>query len=354
MRIIDRYLAKAVILGTLMTLAVILPLLGFFMLAEELDDIGRGSYEFKDALWVVALSLPRYAYEIFPIAALIGALVGLGNLAVRSELVAMRAAGVSIAGIIGGANLGGLLLAASALVLGEGIAPIAEQRALSLREIAKSGQDVQLTRTGGLWARDGEAFVNIRQIDHLNELRDIHIYRIDGTQLLSSTHAERARYRGDHWVLENIQTSLISEEAVRVQRIAESRWDSLINPDLLRVAVVGPEFLPLWGLKPYIDYMQDSGQDARRYQVIYWSRIAQPVLVLAMLLVAVPVVLSSSRSKGVGGKIFIGILIGILFYLTSRGLAYSALLYGVNPAIAAFAVPLIFATAALIWLRRVG
>lgn len=354
MRIIDRYLATAVISGTLITLAVILPLLGFFMLAEELDDIGRGSYEFKDALLVVALSLPGFTYQIFPIAAVIGALVGLGNLATRSELVAMRAAGVSIGGIIAGASLGGLVLSTSALVLGEGIAPWAEQRAFSHREIAKSGKDVQLTRSGGLWARDGQAFINIRRIDQVNELLDISIYRFDGTELLYTINAEKAIYMGDHWVLKNINTSLISDEVVRVQNIAETRWDSLLSPELLRVAVVGPEFLPIWELKPYIDYMRESGQEALRNEVVYWSRIAQPVLILAMLFMAVPVVLSSSRSKSIGGKIFIGILIGILFYLTSRGLAYSALLYGVNPAIAAFAVPLIFAIGGLIWLRRVG
>ncbi|MGB5736642.1 MAG: LptF/LptG family permease, partial [Thiohalocapsa sp.] len=133
MKILDRYLAGAVIGGTLLTLAVLLPLLGFFILADEMDHVGTNNYRFGDAVLFVTLSLPRYAYQVFPIATLIGSLVGLGQLAVRSELVAMRAAGVSIGRVVLGALLGGLVLAAMALVVGEGVAPPAEQYALSLR-----------------------------------------------------------------------------------------------------------------------------------------------------------------------------------------------------------------------------
>ena len=117
MRILDRYLAGAVIGGTLLAMAVLLPLLGFFLLADELDQVGVASYGFLDALVVMGLSLPRYAYQIFPIATLIGALVGLGALASRSELVAMRAAGVSVGRIVWSGLMGGVLLAILAVVV---------------------------------------------------------------------------------------------------------------------------------------------------------------------------------------------------------------------------------------------
>jgi hypothetical protein len=107
---------------------VLLPLLGFFILADEIDAVGVDGYGLADALVFMALSLPRYAYQVFPIATLIGALIGLGALASRSELVAMRAAGFSVARIIRAGLLGGVLLAALAVVVGEVIAPVAEQR----------------------------------------------------------------------------------------------------------------------------------------------------------------------------------------------------------------------------------
>ena len=353
MKRLDRYLARAVIDGTVVTLAVLLPLLGFFLLADEMSAVGTEHYGFVDALWFVTLSLPRYAYQLFPIATLIGALVGLGQLASSSELVAMRAAGVSIARIVLGAMLGGVLLAAAATVVGEAIAPPAEQRALALRQMAQSSGDVAMT-TAGLWARDGDTFVNIRELEPGAVLRDINIYRVQGTALLSATHAKSAVYRDDGWILQDIERSLIAEDGITVERMDEAGWSSLLRPSLLKVIVVEPQALSVWGLYRYIRYMYRSGQDAGRYEVAFWGKLVQPFLILAMIFVAIPVLLGSARTTGTGIKVLAGIIIGIAFYLVSRSFAFLSLLFGMNPALAALAPLLLFVAAALVVLRRVG
>ncbi len=329
---LDRYLARAVILGTLVTLAVLLPLLAFFLLADELNKLGTEAYGFKDALWFVTLSLPRYLYQVFPIATLIGALVGLGQLAQGSELVAMRAAGVSIGRIVLGGMLGGALLAAAAVVVGEWVAPPAEQRAVALRQLSQSGDDVAMT-SAGLWARDGETFVNIRRLGLGADLRDIYIYEVRGTALIAATYAESATYRDGGWVLKNIERSLISGDGVRVERLAETAWSSLLRPALLKVIVVEPQALSVWGLYRYIRFMGRTGQDAGRYEVAFWGKLVQPLLILAMIFVAIPVLLGTSRSTGTGLKVFVGIVIGIAFYLVSRSFAFLSLLYGMSPAV---------------------
>lgn len=353
MTILDRYLARAVIGGTLLTLAVLLPLLGFFILADEMDQVGSNGYVFADALLFVTLSLPRYAYQVFPIATLIGALVGLGQLAGRSELVAMRAAGVSIARIVAGALVGGLVLAVAATAVGEGIAPPAEQRALTMRQAAQTGNDIQVTGTG-FWARDADTFVNIREVQAGAQLRDISIYKVEGTNLVTATHAQTASYRNGQWVLEGIELSHVSDERVEVEQIAEAGWDSLLNPQLLKVIVIEPQVLPVWGLFRYMRYMEQSGQDAGRYEVAFWGKVIHPALILAMIFVSIPVLMGSARSSGLGAKIFFGIVIGIAFYLVSRSFSYLALLFGLNPALAAALPPLLFVSAAMLWLRRVG
>lgn len=353
MRILDRYLAGAVIGGTVMALAVLLPLLAVFVLADEMDEVGTGAYDFADAMGFVALSLPRYAYQVFPIATLIGALIGLGTLAGRSELVAMRAAGVSIGRIVAGALMGGAVLALIAVLLGEGVAPPAEQRALAMRSAALTGDVVQITGSG-FWARDDDAFIHIREIRPGAELRDISIYELDGTWLTTMTHAQAALYHGGAWTLTDIEQSHIRPDGVTVERRDTAEWSSLLNPRLLEVIVVEPHVLPVWGLYRYVRYMQRTGQDAGRYEVALWGKLVQPILVLAMIFVSIPVLLGSARSTGIGTKIFAGIVIGIAFYLVSRTFSYLALLYDMNPALAALAPPLLFALAALWVLRRVG
>jgi lipopolysaccharide export system permease protein len=353
MKILDRYLGLAVIQGTLITLAVLLPLLGLFILADELDAMGTQAYGFTEALLFVTLSLPRYAYQLFPIATLIGALVGLGLLASRSELVAMRAAGVSIGRIVLGALGGGLLLAVGALIVGEGLAPMAERQALALRSSAQTGQQVQMTGQG-FWARDEHAFIQVQRVLPDARLRDIFIYEIDGTRLRTSTRAREAYYADNHWVLTDIARSHISAEQVKVEYLSEDTWHSLIDPGLVNLMITDPRSLPLWGLYRYLRFLHDSEQDAGSYQVAFWSKLIHPLLVLAMIFVAIPVLLGSARSSGLGMKIFAGIVIGIAFYLVNRTFTYLALIYGLYPALAALLPPLLFTTAALWVLRRVG
>ncbi|MBK1722712.1 LPS export ABC transporter permease LptG [Thiocystis violacea] len=354
MRILDRYLAWSVIGGTLLTLGVLVPLMGVFILADEVESIGVEHYGFLDAFLFMLLSLPRYLYQVFPIATLIGALIGLGTLASRSELVAIRAAGFSLAQIVRAALLGGVLLAVVAVVLGEVVAPFAEQRAVELRRQALSGDVAQRTPYG-FWAIDDGAYVNIRDVRSGTSLSEIDIYRIDAEKgSLVATHAESASYRGGHWELEGIATSQVSTDGVEVERVERRRWDSMLAPDLLKVIVADPQGLPIWGLYKYIRFMTVNKQDAGAYEIAFWGKALHPVLTLSMILVAIPLLLGSSRSSGIGRRIFAGALVGILYYLLSRTFAYMALVFGMSPFLAAIAPPTLFISAALLLLRRLG
>lgn len=354
LKILDRYLARAVVGGTLATLAVLLPLLGFFLLADELDKVGQEGYVFADALAFVALSIPSYAYQIFPIATLIGALIGLGSLASRSELVAMRAAGVSISRIVLAALKAGVLLAVVAFLVGEGIAPVAQQKALQLRSEAESGQ-VTLNTPYGFWARDRSAYINIREILPGAYLRGVFIYEFDGKHRLTvATHAKAARYVEKHWVLDDISRSKVSRDGVEVSRVRSANWDSLLDPGLLDVVLVDPQALPVWGLFRYIRFMAENNQDPGPYAVAFWGKVVQPLLILAMVFLSIPILLGSARTQGMGVRVFVGIMVGIGFYLVSRTFASLALVYGLSPMVAAITPPLLFLGIALWVMRRVG
>ena len=354
MRILDRYLAGSVIGGTVVALGVLLPLLGFFILADEMEQVGVGHYRIQDALLVMALSVPRYAYQIFPIATLIGALVGLGSLASRSELVAMRAAGISVARIIVSGLLGGLLLASLAVAVGELLVPAAEQRAIELRRTALSGDVAQQTPFG-FWAVDDRAYVNIREILSGTSLRDIYIYQVDSAAgTLVATHAKGARYLNGEWVLEDIARSRAGADGVEVEHVERSIWSSMLDPGLLKVVVADPQVLPAWGLWKYIRFMKVNEQDASAYEVVFWGKVVYPLLTLSMVFVAAPILLGSARTRGIGTRIFVGVLVGIIYYLVSRTFTYLALLYDLSALLSAMAPPLLFIIAAMLVLRRVG
>jgi lipopolysaccharide export system permease protein len=206
----------------------------------------------------------------------------------------------------------------------------------------------------GFWARDGRAFVNVREVQAGAALKDIEILVIEDNRLSSALRAREAEYRDGYWLLSDLQRSQIGAERVEVEQSAHARWDSLLNPRLLEIIVVEPQALPVWGLYRYLRYLRQTEQDASAHEVAFWSKLAQPLLVLTMIFVAIPVLLSSARSSGIGIKLFIGVTLGILFYLMSRMLTYLSLLYGLSPALAAFAPLLLFSVGALLLLRRIG
>ncbi|MGB5280061.1 MAG: LptF/LptG family permease, partial [Arenicellales bacterium] len=99
MNILDWYLGKTIFKYTSIVMFVLVGLFMFIQFLDEITRIGTGNYGFFDMMIYLILSTPRVIYEIFPMSALLGTMLGLSSLAVDSELIVMRAAGMSIMGI---------------------------------------------------------------------------------------------------------------------------------------------------------------------------------------------------------------------------------------------------------------
>jgi lipopolysaccharide export system permease protein len=151
---LDRYLYRTVLLYTLMTMAVLLALAGLVLFISEQGDIGVGSYTAGDAFLFTLFNLPQSAFELLPIGAMIGALMGLGNLAAGSELVVTRASGVSVWRIAWPVGLAGLTLAVIMFGIGEYAAPSMAQFAKREKTTLKLA-DVSFAGTSSAWLKDG-------------------------------------------------------------------------------------------------------------------------------------------------------------------------------------------------------
>src|SRR5690606_35543314 len=95
MRVLDRYIVLCLARYTALSLGVLLVLMAIFLFVNEQGWVGPGNYGQWQALRFVMLQLPGTALEFLPVAALLGALLGLGQLARGSEFTVMRAAGIS-------------------------------------------------------------------------------------------------------------------------------------------------------------------------------------------------------------------------------------------------------------------
>jgi lipopolysaccharide export system permease protein len=351
--LIDRYIGRAVLLSILAVLLLLLVLLAFFEVIAELEEVEKG-YTTMMAYTYVALTLPRFIYELFPIATLLGSLIGLGALAGNSELMAMRAAGLSISRILAAALKSGVLVLLMAVFVGEYLAPKAELQAQRIKMAALSDQVALKTRYG-FWSRDDNSFVNIRQILPDQVLADVSIYHYDDSRRLQrALHAERAVYQQGAWVLESVRQSEFTPRQISVQALDSLPWQTNFQPNVLDVVTVKPQMLAAWDLHRYINYLRQNGQSSQTYEVAFWSKLAAPLVTLVMLFLSVPFVFGSLRSVGIGQRVFIGAMLGVAFYLLNRAFSYMAVVYSLN-ALAANVIPMsIFFGYALWKMRGVG
>lgn len=349
--LLDRYIGRRLIFSTLLVMGVLLALFMFVVLVDVLPDYGRGTFGFYELLRYVVLSQPRKIYELFPVAVLVGVLLGLSTLAVSSELIAMRAAGVSRLRIVGAVVKTGVVFVIAAIGIGEWVVPRAET-------LAQTGR-AQALATGfqqggtGVWLRDGKAFVNLVEVLPDLSLLGVSILELSpDAQLRTHTTARRAVYVGDGWRLQDVRRSIVDTEAVTVQNAPELTWRAALTPDVVAVFAVRPEALSMQQLLRYIRHLRANGQETARYSLSLWQKLLMPFATAIMVLLATPFVFKPARSGGLAQRIFIGILLGLVFVVVHRSVGYLAVIYGVPPFVAASVPLLLFLALAVVLLRR--
>ncbi|MGH8542883.1 MAG: LPS export ABC transporter permease LptG [Gammaproteobacteria bacterium] len=354
MNLLDRYLLRAILKTTGLVLLVLLSLSGFIDFIAQLDNIGEGTYGVTEAVMFVLLRLPRSAVDMLPIAALLGSLMGLGALAGQSELVVMRASGVSIARLAVSTVLAGIVLLVIMAALSEFVGPPLERFAEQYQALHRKGS------FGGdsaesAWVKDGPLIVNVRPPEE-NEVRGaILVFELGGDQsLLSVGRADAAHLDIDErWLLENYRETRLAERPIQASSESRSSRAGSLNPELLELSVIDPEELTARGLFGYIAYLRGNGFDATRYEVVFWSRIATLVSVVIMTALALPFVFGTLRSSGAGARLMIGVLIGAGYFLINQTLISSSEVFELDPLLIAWLPTLVLGAVTLAALSRV-
>ena len=136
--LLSQYLMRTILTSTALVLVVLLALAGLFEFIAQLEDI-EGNYETPQAILFAALRLPNLAFEMLPVSALIGSLLGLGGLAANSEIIVMRAAGLSVRKLASMVAFAGFVMLVITGLLGEFIGPPLDYYARNMRNEAHKG-----------------------------------------------------------------------------------------------------------------------------------------------------------------------------------------------------------------------
>jgi lipopolysaccharide export system permease protein len=344
---------RAIIASSALVLVVLLALAGLFEFIAELDDM-QGDYQTPRVILYTALRLPQLAFEMLPVAALLGSLLGLGALAANSEIIVMRSAGLSIKKLSAMVAVTGFVLFVFTGLLGEFIGPPLDYYARNMRMEARYQQDDD--RLGNAtWVRDGPFVLHLERVSSEFEFGSIYMFRFnDNNRLASIARAENSGIdKDDRWVLENYRETRFEDDGVQVVESSLAVESFGIDAEVLGISLVKPQSLSGRGLFSYIAYLKRNSLDSRRYATELWYRVARSATVIIMPVLALAFVFGSLRTGGAGGRLMIGVVIGLAYYLASEMLANSGQVFNFDPAVIAWAPSLVLAIVTVIALKRI-
>lgn len=350
MRILTRYITRQVAAAILLVLAVLLGLELIIGLLDQTDDLG-GRYTLGPAAYYVVMTLPSHLPQFLPFAVLIGCLAGLGSLASTSELTVVRAAGVSIARILWMALQPALMVTFFGVVVAEYVAPRTEQIAQSYRALMQQDKDISISEYG-LWHREGDNFIHFNAVQPDGELFGVTIFNLDSQRhLRTALFAERANYKKDHWELQNVRETHFGGDRLLNASEPTRLWQTQLSPELLNILVLDPSDLSITGLWQYVGFLKQQGSDSGAYELALWKKLLQPLAIISLVLVAASIIFGPLRQASMGSRIFVGLLIGIVFRFSQDMLGPASLVFGFPPILAS-AIPISISLAVGVLLLR--
>lgn len=356
MKLLSRYLMRHVFIGFFAAAALLIPLFSTFDFIAELEDVSALGYHWTQALAVVLMRVPRVIVNLSPFIALLGGIVGLGQLSASQEMTAIRMAGYSVARIALAALAAGAIFTASLAAVDEWVASTLQQRAQTLKNRALASGLNGDESQGALWARRDNEFVRVRRVDAQGQPEGVEIFYYNADfSLRRYVYAERATLAaGATWILHDARQKNWSGGKESMVTLPVFPWQSLFPGNNLQTLSLPTDSFTVPQLRQYIAYLQLTAQPAAQYQIALWQKPARPLLLLAMILLAIPFTFGHPRTPGMGSRLALGVIVGLLTWIVVQIVINLGLLLAFNPALTAMGPSLLMLIVALLLVCRVN
>lgn len=309
-----------------------LALFMFFDLVDELRWVGRsgpGGYQWHHALLIVSLGIPKYLYQLLPIAVLIGTIFVMARFAQNSEFTIMRTSGMGPWLALRTLLSLGAMFTVLTFLIGDYVAPVAERQAQAVKIGARGRLTTGLT---GAWLKERvetqSRSVNVRDIVGDARLGGIRVFEFDAQgRLQTRIEAQAATVEDAHWRLEGVRTIQLQQGQDQEARVAEQHlatldWPTQISLDMVAAAVLKPEKMSTLSLFRYIRHLEANQQSAQSYAIEFWRKLFYPLSCLVMVVLALPFAYLHFRSGGIAAYVFGGVMAGISFFLLNNVFGY--------------------------------
>lgn len=310
MQTLGRYFTRQFVIS----LGMVLGLLVVVMYTVEIVELLRRTADRPDVsfaliLQMSAMKVPSVIQKLWPFVFLFGAMLALTRLANSSELVVVRAAGVSVWQILAPMIAGAVLLGAMLITVFNPVAAamLGQYSKLENRHLKGESALVSVSTRTGLWLREVNA--QGHQVIHAlsvggngAELHDVTIFTYGkGDAFARRIDADLARLGRGEWQLENAR--LTAPDGVR-RRFETTTVPTTLTLSQIIDSLAAPESLSFWELPRFIELLQHSGFSAAAHRLHWNALLAQPLLLASMVLLAAIFTMRLNRRRGGTGWVF--------------------------------------------------
>ena len=342
---IDRYIFKTVFFSFLIV-TVIFCILFFIFTYLALASNDNGNSSTMELILNTLYQLPGILYVLLPACAMVGALMGLSLLAGHSEIIILRASGRSTAQIAKGVVLVGLIGSFATIIFGGYIAP-------TLQKLADS--NIVAYNTHNIWLKTPDGVMHIGQIDPKKKAAyDIRKFIVKDNKLEEVRFAKEAKYSTDTNAEAYDITKLVfptkdeEREVVLTKDVKQDKWANPLPLSVAQVITINDnDYLNFSELAQFMFSETQAKDDALNLK--FWQEIFQPISLMVLILLSVPLSIGSNRSSTLILKLLLGALFGFAFFIFNQIFGPIALILHLPPIFGA-AAPTIIAIGLLIYL----
>ncbi len=309
------------------TLAVQLVIAVIVLLFSGIENLRNHADDgtFGDIVTMTLLEAPEVIYLVFPLVVMLASLVTFVSLARSSELVVLRAAGISAIRLIMIPASAGFLLGILVVALVNPLVSASMRQSELYEEGLESSGPVSLLSVGGggVWLRqgdpDGQTVIRARRATaDGTALSGVMLHRFDGEgSLYARIDAASARLDQGEWVILGATQWVFDDTTNSFERTAHNAGISL--PTQLTSAQIldsfsPPEMISIWELPRFINQIESAGFSGLRHRLHLESELTKPILVSAMVLIGAAFSLRPHRFGQTGVMILLSILAGFSLY----------------------------------------
>jgi lipopolysaccharide export system permease protein len=345
---LERYVLRRTltsVAGALGIIGAVIMLIDFVSIAR---DVGaRAELGFFQLLGLTAMKSPSTVLMLLPFVFLFGTLAAFVQLNRKSELVAMRAAGVSAWRFIfpaaGAAMIAGVLTVAALNPLASWLTGRYEATAAGLLSAGPVDP-----KPDTVWLREGAERQQVvirasRRVENSARLQDVSMffYRLDTAGRLDFSHridAREAELKPGGWELRDARESRRGQVA---RSFAVVTVPSTLEPDSAFQRFATPNSAPFWALPGLIQRIRDAGFSATAYQLRLHQLLATPLLFAAMSVLAAAFSLRLLRLGGLAGLAGAGVALGFLLFFFNEFCEALGMAEILPAALAAWAPPVL-------------